>query len=347
MRGEDEMRRNFVILLVVTMVSAAILGGCSKGKTETVAAGDKTTMAEKEAWKPTEGIEFVCQSSAGGGSDLMARAIASSMNSQGLIDQSITVNNLTGSGGVKAFSYVQKNEENPFVWETVNSNFFTAPVSGNIDKDYRDYTPLAVIGTDPNVLCVGADSPYNTFEEILAAAKENPGTISIAIGSAGSSGSVATILLESATGGKFNQIPFEGGSDGITAVMGGQVDVSWQNIGEIVGPVENGLMKVVAVAANERSEALPDVPTFKELGYDVVYEVPRAVVAPPNIPEEAKAFYCDAFEKLNASDEWKEDYLKANYIVPVFATGDNCISILKDFHDLTHEIYDIMGLAVN
>lgn len=331
------MKKTIAALLTLSMLSAT-LGGCSKGDKEAVSAG---------SWKPEENIEFICQSSAGGGSDLMARSIAQYMKSEGIIDQPIVVDNITGSGGVKAFTYTLEKKGSPYNWQTVNSNFFTAPISGNIKQDYRDYTLLAVIGVDPNVLCVPYDSPFETFEDIVEAAKAEPGKYSISIGGAGSSGACITIMMQQTVGIELNQIPFEGGADGLTAVMGGQVDMGWQGIAELVGPWENKLLRPIAIAEEKRVDALPDVPTLGELGYDVIFSVPRAIVGPPDMPQEAYEFYCDAFEKLNASEKWQKEYIEANYIIPNTAVGKDCEAIFKDFHSATYELYDVMGLAAS
>lgn len=332
------MRKTVVIACVLT-VAAGLLAGCS-GKTETTAA--------KGEWKPEENIEFICQSSAGGGSDLMARTIAQMMKDEGIINQPVVVENITGSGGCKAFSYTLEKTGSEYNWQTVNSNFFTAPISGNIKQDYRDYSLIAVIGTDPNVLCVPWDSPFQTFEDVVAAAKAEPGKYSISIGGAGSSGACATIMMQDACGIELNQIPFEGGADGLTAVMGGQVDMGWQGVAELIGPWESKLLRPIAVAENNRIEALKDIPTMKELGYDVVFSVPRAIVGPPEMPEAAYNYYVKAFEKLNESEKWQKDYIEANYIIPNTAFGQEaCEAVFKNFHNDTWDLYNVMGLAVS
>ncbi len=352
------MKRVLTLILATAMILA--VSGCSNSTpapsatSSSAGASKPAGTAESSAassstptWKPEETIDFVCQSSPGGGSDIMARTIADIMNSQKLIDQPIVVQNLTGSGGVQAFNYTQQHAEDPYVWQTVNSGFFVAPITGNTDKTYQDYTILGVLGTDPNILCAPANSKYNTLEDVVEAAKANPKGLSICIGSAGSSGSCCSILFEQAAGIEMTQVPFEGGGDGLTAVMGSQVDFSWQNIGEVVGPVESGLMKVIAIAAEERSDAFPDVPTFKELGYDVVYEVPRGIVGPPDMPPEAVAFYTDALEKLNTTDEWQKNYIEANFIFPRFAVGNEALQIFDEFYNDTYNIFDKIGLAVH
>lgn len=326
------------LLLVLSLVIA--LTACSN-TADTSASGTN----EPKSWEPTENIQFNVQSGAGGGSDLMARAIAEKMTALKIIAKPIVVENITGAGGVNSFNKTLEANGSPYVWQTVNSNFFTAPITGNIKTDYTGYTILAVLGSDPMILCTAADSPLNTLKDVVDTAKANPKKLSIMIGSAGSSGSIASVMFEDAAGIELTQVPFEGGGDGLAAVMGKQVDLSWQNFGEVMGAVEGGQLKIIAVMGEERSPAAPDVPTFKESGYDVAYEVPRAVAAPPNMPAEALAFYQEAFTKLNADAGWQKDYIGTNFITPAFAVGDEAIAKIKNNYDLTLKVFKQMGLA--
>ncbi|HWQ79092.1 MAG TPA: tripartite tricarboxylate transporter substrate binding protein [Anaerovoracaceae bacterium] len=327
------VKKLIVLLVVLCLVLAST--ACSKTADTSASTG----------WEPAENIQFNVQSGAGGGSDLMARAIAEKMTTLNIITKPIVVENITGAGGVNSFNETLKAAGSPYVWQTINSNFFTAPITGNIKTDYTGYTILAVIGSDPMILCTAADSPFNTLQDVVDACKADPKGISIMIGSAGSSGSIASVMFEDAAGIEMTQVPFEGGGDGLAAVMGKQVDLSWQNFGEVMGSVEGGLMKIIAVMGDERSKAAPDIPTFKEAGYDLVYEVPRAVAAPPDMPEEALTFYQDAFTKLDADPGWQKDYLGANYITHKFAIGDEAIAIIKASYDMTLDVYKQMGLA--
>ena len=85
--------------------------------------------------------------------------------------------------------------------------------------------------------------------------------------------------------------------------------MGWQGIAELVGPWESKLLRPIAIAEENRVDVLPDVPTLKELGYDVVFSVPRAVVGPPEMPEEAYNYYVEAFKKLNESEKWQKEYI--------------------------------------
>jgi putative tricarboxylic transport membrane protein len=320
------MKRTFIIVFTLVFVLAA----CG---------------ASASAWRPTENINFVVQSAAGGGSDLMARFMAQILMGEGIIEVPIVVDNLTGAGGVNAFNHTLNQRGNNHHFQTVNANFFNAPVAGDMDGSFLDFTPLVIVGQDSNFLVANVNTPYYSLSDVLAAARAVPRSPSISIGSPAGSGAVVGIIFELETGAQLTQIPFSGSGEGIVAVMGGQVDLGWKNLGEAMSAIESGFVRPIAIAAAERSVAFPDIPTIREQGYEVVYEVPRAVVGPPGMSPEAIAFYLDAFAKLNASERWQTEYVQANFINPVFYAGEDMIPIFQRLHELTFDFYDAMGLA--
>ncbi len=330
------MKKALLLVLIFTLIFT--FGSCSS---------DQGASAQTESWKPTENIEFVCHSSPGGGSDLMARSVSQYMASENIIDATIYVNNLTGANGVKAFTYTYEHAGDPYIFQTAPSGFFVSAITGQMSMKIDDFTMLAVLGTDTLALCTSTDSGITSLEQVVDASKANPKSISCGTGSAGSSGSCASIIFEKAAGIELNNVPFDGGGEALVAVMGNQIDVSWHDYSEVAGGLQSGMLKLLAVANTDRSAAAPDTPTFKELGYDVVFEVPRAIVMPPDIPKEAYDFYVDAFTKLDASETWQKNYLEANYITPKFAAGDDAVEVFQDFYNVIHDIYAQIGLAVD
>jgi len=303
-----------------------------------------TIASQSDRWRPEEDIEFVCHASPGGGSDMMARTIANMMESEGIItDVAIFVNNLVGQGGARSYNFTYNQAGNPYVWQTIASSFFAAPIRGDYRYTYEDYTILAVIGTDPQALAVAKNSEFNSVQDLIEAAKER--NITAAAGNLGSSSTIANYLLEKAAGIELVYVPFGGGAEGLMAAMGGQVDLSWNDVGELLGPLDNDLVKVLAVTSEERLELWPDVPTFKELGIDFSFEMPRGVVAPPNIPQEAREFYIDAFKRLNESKNYRENYIEANNINPNFKTGQEAFDFFEKMSILHVDVLTEMGLV--
>ena len=130
---------------------------------------------------------------------------------------------------------------------------------------------------DPGIICVASGSQYNTLQELIEAAKANPGSVSIGVTSVTASEGLAVKQLETAAGCQFNIVPFEGTSAVMTAVSGNHCDALCLNVGDVKTFVDDGSLKVLATGDTTRSEYYPDVPTYQECGYDVIQSNCRAI----------------------------------------------------------------------
>ncbi|MDK2784912.1 MAG: putative tricarboxylic transport rane protein [Bacillota bacterium] len=332
------MRKALGLLLVVVLGLGVF--GCSKP------AGQATEGEKPAAPKyPEKPITFLVPFSAGGGSDIMARAIAGVMQKEGILPQPLVVENKPGGSGSIGYSYVAGKVGDPYIISTVSSSFWTTPLAGNSPVSYKDFTPVAALAMDPFLLMVKEDSPYKTLDDLIKAAKAKPEGLAVGGTSGLSDDRVCTALLEKQAGVKFNFVPFEGGGDAMTALLGGHVQLCWASPGEALNQLEAKKARPLAVSTEERLAKLPDVPTFKELGYDqVVFYQFRGIVAPKNIPEEALKVLEEAFKKLSESPAWEKEYLEPNMVtaryLPAKEFGD---AIIKQ-NELYTQIFKDLGL---
>ena len=125
---------------------------------------------------------------------------------------------------------------------------------------------------------------------------------------------ICTYLLEKATKTKMNYTAFSGGGQVMSNLLGGHIDVAWANPNECIGQVKGGLVRMLAVTKDDRLALLPDVPTFKELGYDMVFWQVRGIHGPPNMPQSAIDWAMDILKKATETDTWKEEYLKGKVL---------------------------------
>ncbi|WP_138159899.1 Bug family tripartite tricarboxylate transporter substrate binding protein [Peptoniphilus catoniae] len=151
----------------------------------------------------------------------------------------------------------------------------------SFDFDSFDYTFNMM--SDPGAIGVAANSPYNSLKELVAAAKEKPGTISIGVTSAIGSEGLTVKQIQKLEGAKFNITAFDGGADVVANVIGGHIDAFCLNVGDTTSFLENGQIKVLATGASERSPYLPDVPTYQEEGYDVTQASMRTISFPKGV----------------------------------------------------------------
>ena len=183
------------------------------------------------------------------------------------------------------------------------------------------FQPLGLIGLDLNSLAVRDDSPYRTVKDLVAAAKANPKTINIAITFPGGSAHGMVHRLEQITGAKFNTVSFKSGTDAVTAVLGGHVQATAENLGEVMPHVESKKLRLLGVPALTRPPGLPNVPTMKEQGFDIHAGGYRAFVAPAGIPREAIAVWDTTLAKVHKSAAWK-DYMAKNMYEDVYMNAD-------------------------
>lgn len=332
------MRKALVFLLVVVLSLGVF--GCSK-------PASQATEGEKPAATkyPEKPITFLVPMSAGGGSDIMARAIAGVMQKEGILPQPLVVENKPGGSGSIGWSYVAGKVGDPYIISTVSSSFWTTPLAGNSPVSYKDFTPVAALAMDPFLLMVKMDSPYKTLDDLLKDAKANPEKIAVSGASGLSDDRVCTGLLEKQAGVKFNYVPFEGGGDAMTALLGGHVQLCWANPGEALNQLEAKKARPLAVTSDERLAKLPDVPTFKELGLDsVVFYQFRGIVAPKNIPEDALKVLEEAFKKLSESPTWQKEYIEPNMVTARYLPAKEFGDAIVRQNELYTQIFKDLGL---
>ena len=266
---------------------------------------------------PARPIEFVVPFGAGGGSDLLARAIAKTIGDERLLPQPLTVTNRAGGSGAVGWAYVLGKRGDPYFLATVSGSFWTTPLVGLAPFSYKDFTPVAGLARDTFLFVVRSESTYRTLREVVAVSRQSPELISVSGSAVASDDRVATGLLQKAAGIKFNYIPFGGSGPALTALLGGHVSSTWLNPGEGLEQLKAGKVRALAVTSPERLKIMPDVPTFRELGYEIIWEQFRGVVAPPAMPADALRVIVDAMMKMCRSARWTKDYVEPNVLLPV------------------------------
>jgi putative tricarboxylic transport membrane protein len=259
----------------------------------------------------------------GGGSDVLAQLV------QPYLSKKLGVNfvneYIPGATGAIAWTRLakQSKKDGSVVSITNTPMLMTNYIMNDaITYNIKDMTPIANVVTDPGVAVVAKDSPYNSIEDLLAAAKEKPGRITIGNSGMGGDDFFTTLLIEKATGLSFKKVPFQGDGPSATAAMGNKIDASFNNVGTVYSQIQSGNLKALAVFADERVESLPDVPTLKEKGVDVVAGSSRGYSAPAGIPDEAREQLIAAFEDLRDDQAFLEDAKKRALNIDI-VTGDD------------------------
>lgn len=272
-----------------------------------------TASGKARAEYPEKDIQYIVQSGVGGGSDILARTLAKVLTEEKILPVKMLVENRPGGAGAVAYSFIANHKKDAYLLGGVGVSFFTTPLLGSSPVSYKDFTPLAAIARSPYILAVRADSPIKTVEDI----KKVPG-VTAGTAAAVSDPTLLANMTSQKLGVKIRVVPFDGEGEVLSNVLGGHINLVYGNPNEILEQVKAGALRPIAVTAAERLTSLPEVPTFKELGYDIVHTQLRGIIMPKGVDPQVVTYWEDALKKVAESDRWKKDYVDRFNEVPAF-----------------------------
>src|SRR3954464_3832673 len=234
---------------------------------------------------PTKVVKFVSPYPPGGSVDPLARLLAAKL--QDSLKQGFIVENRTGASGIIGTDYVAKSPPDGYTWVFIfDTHAVHQALNPKLPFDpIKDFSPVMIVGTAPMAITTGAGKPYKSWQDVVAAAKANPDKLTIGNVGNGSLGHLATILLNQAAGIHLVPVPYKGGGPLSTDVMGGQIDFAMASTAAQAQHVKGGKMRALALTGDRRSHTMPDVPTLKELGVDVVANAWWGILGPARTPK--------------------------------------------------------------
>jgi tripartite-type tricarboxylate transporter receptor subunit TctC len=297
------MKKAFLVLCVALLVVSSVFaqGGSDKKY-------------------PSETINLIVHAAPGGGSDAMARQLATVMQKN--LGVPVVCDNKTGASGSIAMTYVANSKPNGYTIGTAPCELSMVHALGYSKLTPDDVELLGCAQTWAACLTVPASAPYNTLDEFIAYCKANPNKVVVANSGTGSIWHIASAMMQDQTGIVVNDVPFDGASGAVTALLGGQVQAMTVGTIEAAASIKNGDAKCLAVFNDTRASILPDVPTTAELGYpDLKAIVWVGLLAPKGMEESVKATLVDAVRDAVHSDTFK-NFTKSygsdwNYMDPV------------------------------
>jgi len=294
---------------------------------------------------PTRPIELVVPTSAGSGTDVIARAIADILRREKLLPQPLVVNNRTGGASVIAYQYFKTKHGDPYTMLAATGTILVMAHRPDVRIGLENYTPLALFAIDPQTIMVNADSPFKTFKDLMDAAQKNPSALVAATTSAQGTGRMVLWLLEKhVPGTKFKFVTFKGGGEAVTSVAGGHTHFTTENLSEGMAMIEGKKLRVLAVVADKRLPRVPDVPTLTELGYPITAGTIRGFVFPAGVPKEAAATMEAALERVHKTAAWRE-HAERNMYQDVYLGGAEFSQFLAKRWELYREFYNAIGLG--
>ncbi len=268
----------------------------------------------QDAW-PSKPINMVVAFPPGGVADIVGRPLAVAMEKT--LKQPVLVINRAGAGGATGTASVAKASPDGYTILMALSSISIFPVSDRINGkqpayEMKDFAPVALVTADPTVLVVRADGPYRTLKDFVDAAKASPGKINYSSSGVYGTLHVAMEIFANAAGIKLFHVPYQGGGPAVTALLGGQVEALASGPAAAIGQIKGGKMRALASWSTQRLALLPEIPTFKELGYDAEFYIWSGVVAPAATPAPILTRLRDAVREAANSAEFKAQMEKVS-----------------------------------
>lgn len=296
---------------------------------------------QAQKWEPTEEVEIVSHGETTSSTWTNADFFARTANELGLFPHGVKVSIMAGARGAKARAYVANaHAGDPHKLQMLVPSQISNPILGQSHPNRDDFKPIAILLVTPKVFTVHADSPYQTFDDLIAAARERPGELIHGGGTLGSTSSMVSRVMEEYFDIDVTFTPFD--DQGVIQLLGNHIDYIFAQP-ELVGKfVKAGDMRFLA--SSRKLEEFPDVPTLAELGYDFeVMDSYRGVWTSKDVPDEAIDYYVDAFRKIYESDQYAE-WVRKNSMSPEFTTGEDLDAFLDGQIAVFTEIADEMKL---
>jgi tripartite-type tricarboxylate transporter receptor subunit TctC len=309
--------------------------------------------AARAAWEPTKPVEIVVAAGAGGASDQMARMMQAAIQKNNLMKQPVVVSLKGGASGAEALMYMKNSPGDPHKTLIAYSLIYMLPLSAKIPFNWRELTPVSVIALDEFVLWTGAQHPYKTVKEFSDAARKADPVFKMGGTGSKREDHVLTVFLEKKTGARFAYLPYKSGGEAATQLVGNHTQSNVNNPSENLEVWRAGQVRPLCVFSKERigyktkvteSMSWNDIPTCREQGVDVSYQMLRAMFLPGKVTAEQTAFYNDLFRKITQTNEYKE-YMEKQALKPVFYSGSDMVKFLEEDDALNKSLMTEAGFV--
>jgi len=299
--------------------------------------GSSTALAE--TWEPTKPVELIVPAGAGGGADQMARFIQGVVAKHALMKQPLIVVNKPGGAGAEGFLQIKGAAKDPHKIVITLSNLFTTPLGTGVPFNWTDLTPVQMLALDQFILWVHADSELRSPKQYIDAIRSGADK-QFKMGGTGSKqeDQIITGALERvAASRKLTYVPFKGGGEVAIQLVGRHIDSTVNNPIEAVEHWKSGKLRPLCIFDAKRSTytakitkdmAWSDIPTCKESGIDVEYQMLRGIFAAPGISKEQTAFYVALLDKVAATPDWQK-FMEAGAFNPTRMHGEQFVHWLE------------------
>ena len=245
---------------------------------------------------PDRAVKMIVPWAAGGDTDNIFRPLAQLLQKQ--LSQPVVIANVGGASGTVGAREAKGSPADGYTIYAVHDYIHLVHYAGLTEITYRDFEPICRVSATSSVLTASPKTPWKNWQEFVDDAKKRPGQISVGA-TLGSTSHIFPASIEKAAGFKLKYVSYDGLAPRMNAILGGHVDLTDSNLTQ-KGKVEAGQLKFLAIASEQRNAEMPEVPTLKELGLDIVYEVVRGLMVPKGTPEPVRAKLAEACKQATA-----------------------------------------------
>ena len=273
--------------------------------------------------EPTSPIQLVVGFSPGGGTDVIARAIAA--GAQEVMPQPMVVINRPGASGVIAADSVARAAPDGYTLLVAGGSESTSlPNHQQVSYKQSSFRPIGHVIRLRTMVVVKNDGKIKTFQDLVAAAKANPGKMAYGTSGVGSLTHSMMLMVNKAAGIDTFHVPYKGDADVVTALIGDQIQIGLGSPDQFKSWIDSGKVVPLTLSSNDRYPGLPNVPTLKELGYDIYLENMKGVVAPAGLPDAAYTYLNETLRKAMETQSFRNIVARSNFEVqymdgPTFA----------------------------
>jgi putative tricarboxylic transport membrane protein len=261
--------------------------------------------AGAQAAYPSKLVRLLCWTSAGSPLDVMMRQVGKQLGE--IFGQTFVVENRPGGEGVLAMSLLQNAPADGYtILSTTSSMSFAMAASDHMKFGPDDFIILPALQAEPSAVAVRADSPFKTMKDFMNAIRAQPDKISVGGFSSAGFHQYVFYRLQQVGGFKSVWVPFKGGGDAAIALLGGHIDVAVMTPSSGLAQLKSGEIRLLGISSGARNEYFPEVPTFREQGYDIVEEIWRSVMVKAGTPKPVLGTLMSAIDKMKTTKQWQD-----------------------------------------
>ena len=291
---------------------------------------------------PNKPVKIIVSWEPGGGMDLNARTLQPLVEKN--LGQPVVIVNKPGAAGTIGFTEGAKALPDGYTVTLVNTSISTTPYLVSPTISYRNYEPIIFTGIVPGAVTVRLEAPWKSLKEFFDYARANPGKIRMSNAGHGSSTHIRTVGIELTGGVRFTHVPYKGSGPALTSLVGGHVEGTAAAIAETIHLAKGGgRLRVLAITAAERMPAIPDVPTFKELGMDFENGGWHSYAVPKGTPKERIKILHDAFKKAMESREYIE-YANNQAVMAIYLGPEDLLKFWDKEEKAWFKLIEAAGL---